>query len=76
MSPVNVDQVVELMAGITALVVALTALFVQMRALHGMVNSRMTELLELTRESGHAAGLRSRGTIDEAGVAPDAKEAP
>ena len=44
-------------AGIVLILGALAAVFQQIRATHSLVNSRMDELLMLTRTSGHAEGM-------------------
>jgi hypothetical protein len=54
---VTVDQATALLVALTGLIGAIVALAVQVRAYHHAVNSRMDELLELTRASSHAAGL-------------------
>jgi hypothetical protein len=54
---VTTAEFVSIMGGITALIVAVTALVVQVVAYHRVVNSRMTELLALTAKSAHAEGL-------------------
>ena len=53
----TVEQVIALTGAITALVVAVTACLVQITRTHELVNSRMTELLELTRSSAKAQGV-------------------
>lgn len=50
------EQFVTVLGAITALIVALTALFVQLRKTHELVNGRMTELLKITKEAGVAQG--------------------
>lgn len=72
----TVDQVVAIMGGLTALIGALVALLVQVRATHDLVNNRMTELLTLTRDSAHAAGVAQEATLHAAQTTPDTKEAP
>jgi hypothetical protein len=47
-------------AAVVALLGALGALYVQLRRTHQLVNSRMDELLELTRLSSRAEGRRER----------------
>ena len=51
----------ELAAVITAiavLVAAVTRLYIAVPDVHDLVNSRMTELLELTRTASHAEGVK------------------
>jgi hypothetical protein len=54
---VTTQEFVTIMGALTALIVAVTALVVQVVAYHRVVNSRMTELLELTAKSSRAEGL-------------------
>lgn len=50
------EQFVAVLGAITALVVALTAVFAQLRRTHMMVNGRLTELLKLTHDAALAKG--------------------
>jgi len=54
MSP---EQLVAVLTAITALIAAVGAVYVQVRQTHKLINSRMTELLELTKSSAHAEGV-------------------
>lgn len=45
-----------LCVAVTALVAALVAIYVQLRQTHSIVNSRMTELVEATRQAASAQG--------------------
>jgi putative effector of murein hydrolase len=54
---VTVDQATALLIALTGLIGAIVGLAVQVRAYHHAVNSRMDELLNLTRASSHAAGV-------------------
>jgi hypothetical protein len=49
-------ELTAVLGALTALVVAVGALLVQVRQLHGLVNSRMGELLALTRRAALAEG--------------------
>jgi hypothetical protein len=40
----------------TALIGAMATLFIQLRQLHAQVNSRLDQLVELTRTAAHAEG--------------------
>jgi hypothetical protein len=53
----DVPQFTALLAAIAGVLVAITGLIVQVTRTHQLVNSRMTELLALTRSSGHAEGV-------------------
>jgi hypothetical protein len=57
----TVEQFVSIMTALTALIAAVGAVFIQVRATHVAVNSRMTELLDLTRSAGHAEGALAAG---------------
>jgi hypothetical protein len=50
-----------ILGAITALVVAVAGLIFQVRQTHALVNSRMTELVELTRKSAFARGKLEAG---------------
>jgi hypothetical protein len=54
---ISVEQYVALLGAVTALVVAVGAILVQLRQLHTLTNSRMSELLELTRKASEAEGF-------------------
>lgn len=47
------------MGALTALLVAMTAAVAQLRQTHAIVNSRMTELVDLTRRASFAEGKLS-----------------
>jgi hypothetical protein len=67
---VTTEQVIALLVALTGLIAALTRLFVQVRQTHQLINSRMDQLLELTRASALAAG-RLEGVASQAsGVNP------
>lgn len=51
------EQFVAIIVASTALIAAITAMLVQLRRTHDLVNSKMTELLELTRRSARAEGV-------------------
>ena len=53
----SVEQFVSIMTALTALIGAVGVVIIQTRATHVAVNSRMTELLDLTRSSSHAEGV-------------------
>lgn len=50
------EQFVAIIGALTALIIAVTAAWVQLRATHQLVNGRMQELLQLTRDSSKAEG--------------------
>jgi hypothetical protein len=50
------EQVVAIITALVALLGAVTAVIVQLRNLHTLVNSRMTQLLDLTQTSARAQG--------------------
>lgn len=50
------EQATALIVALTGLIGALGAIFVQMRQTHKLVNSRMTELVEATRQAAQAHG--------------------
>lgn len=60
----SAEQFVAIMGALTALIVATTAAVVQLRQTHGIVNSRMTELVELTRKASFAEG-KLAGSVGE-----------
>lgn len=51
------EQLVAVLGAITALIVAVGAVYVQVLRTHQLVNGRMNELLEATRSSAHAEGV-------------------
>jgi hypothetical protein len=53
MSP---EQFVAVLGAVTALVIAVSGVFIQVRQTHQLVNSRMTQLVNLTRDSSLAQG--------------------
>lgn len=53
------EQLVAVLGAITALIVAVGAVYVQVLRTHQLVNGRMNELLEATRSSAHAEGVIS-----------------
>jgi len=53
---VNTAELTALIVAVTGLIGALGALFVQLRQLHGLVNGRMTQLLEQTKIASASAG--------------------
>jgi hypothetical protein len=66
---VTVEAITALLVAVTGLIGALVALAVQVRAYHQQVNSRMNELLELTRTSAHAEGVLAGADIPPAETA-------
>lgn len=50
------EQFVAVMGAVTALVVALGAIYAQLRATHALTNSRMTELIKATHQSSLKEG--------------------
>jgi hypothetical protein len=72
---VTPSELTALVGALTALIVAVGALLVQVRQLHGLVNSRMGELLELTRRASLAEGKLAGPVVgafptDDDGVSP------
>jgi hypothetical protein len=53
---VTPEQFTGLIGALTGLLVAVTALAVQVHAWHKQINSRMDQLLEVTRDSARAEG--------------------
>jgi hypothetical protein len=51
-----VEQFVAIMGSITALIGAVTVAIVQLRQTHSLVNSRMSELLDVTKRASLAEG--------------------
>jgi len=54
---VSIEQFIALLGAVTALVVALGAILVQLRQTHQLVNSRLSALLELTATASRAEGV-------------------
>jgi len=66
----TVEQYVSLLGAITALLLAVGTVAVQIRTLHTLVNSRLTELLELTATSSRALGvIDAKTAADESAAA-------
>ncbi len=61
MSP---EQFTALIVALTGLVTALSAIFVQLRQTHGLINSRMTQLLAETKLAARLGG-QSEGRDQE-----------
>lgn len=55
----SAGEFTTIVGAISGLVVAVTALYVQVRVTHKLVNSRMDQLLALTQKSAHAEGALS-----------------
>jgi hypothetical protein len=53
---VNPDQWIALAGALCTVLIAVARLIHEVRKTHDLVNSRMTELLELTRSSSRAQG--------------------
>lgn len=75
------EQATGLIIAVTGLVGAITAVFVQLRQTHQLINSRMTELVETTKlaaqKSGELAGRDWRaGAMGTAGSPPEPSAAP
>jgi hypothetical protein len=66
-------ELTAVLGALTALVVAVGALLVQVRQLHGLVNSRMGELLMLTRRAALAEGKLTTKTGEESPTEVDAE---
>jgi uncharacterized membrane protein YhaH (DUF805 family) len=54
---VSVDQFASLTIALVGLASLLLKVWLEVRRVHQLVNSRMTELLELTRSTAKAAGV-------------------
>lgn len=52
----TVEQLTALLIAITGLIGALAAVFAQLRQTHGLINSRMTELIDTTRLAAQLGG--------------------
>lgn len=50
------EQFATVIGALTALIIAVTGALVQLQRTHNLVNSRMTQLLELTQAAGLAQG--------------------
>jgi hypothetical protein len=53
---VSSELIIAAIGGVVAIVLGWFKLLAEQRRTHDLVNSRMTELLELTRRSSYAAG--------------------
>jgi len=62
-------QTAAVLTGFAAVLAALAQVIRELRSYHRAVNSRVDELLELTRSSSLAEG-RLRGPIDQVGKSP------
>ena len=61
----TVEQFIAILAALTALSTAVGVAIAQLRQTHNLVNSRMSELLAITRAAAHAQGVldeRDAGT--------------
>jgi hypothetical protein len=65
-----IQALTALCIAVTALVGALVAIYVQLRQTHSIVNSRMTELVEATRQAASAQGELVGRRAASTGVAP------
>jgi hypothetical protein len=54
---VSPEVQVALIGLMAAAIGGLVRVWIEIRSIHTLVNSRMTELLELTRQSSHALGV-------------------
>jgi len=59
---VSPEQLVAVLGALATLLIAVGRLWVEVRGIHQLVNSRMTELLELTRTSARAQGALDADT--------------
>jgi len=53
----SVEQFVAILGGIASVLLALAAVFAQVRQTHQLVNSRLTDLLEVTAQAATARGV-------------------
>ena len=58
MSP---EQLVAVVGALATIAIALVRLYGEIRSVHHLVNSRMTELLDLTRQAARAQGVLDAG---------------
>jgi hypothetical protein len=69
--PVSADDWVKIIGALASasvvLIGAMGALYVKIEQIHRVVNSRMTELLDLTRRSARAQGQLERATLSSPG---------
>ena len=65
MSP---EQLVAVVGALATIAIALVRLYGEIRSVHHLVNSRMTELLDLTRKAARAQGVLD---ADQGRPAPD-----
>jgi len=54
---VSVEQFIAILGALAVLIGAVAGAIAQLRQTHALVNSRMTELLALTRSGAHAEGV-------------------
>jgi len=78
---IDAQIVIAVIGSITAIVLAYIKLQGEIRATHKLVNSRMDELLELTRVSSEAVGRLSavedrQDALDVPGVVEHVEQAP
>jgi len=73
MSP---EQFVAILGALTALIAAVAAALVQVRATHALVNSRMTQLLALTQQASLAQGKLEGPTASAMGPHEPAPPSP
>jgi len=59
---VSPEQLVTVFGALATMTVAIVRLWIELRAVHGLINSRMTELLELTRKAARAQGALDADT--------------
>ena len=53
----SVEQFIAIMGAVTALVGVLGGILVQLRQTHTLINSRMTQLLDVSKTASHAEGV-------------------
>jgi hypothetical protein len=58
--PSHIDYIAEIFAGLASLVAAVTGIvnMFKNQSIHVMLNSRLSELLQLTKTSSHAEGVK------------------
>jgi len=54
----TIDQFIALVGAVAGLIALVLKTWLEVRKVHTLVNSRMTELLELTRVAARAAGVK------------------
>jgi hypothetical protein len=67
------EQLLALMGIVTSVLGLLVKVWFEVRSVHHLVNSRMTELLALTKESASAAGALAQRESDQSDGQPQSQ---